>query len=68
MDGPSEYDKRLDDWIPTEADEAYIASLMKPVYRRKIAGWIAPPGRVNNNSFDFEYVKFSDDPSPSGRP
>ena len=60
----AEYDKRIDDWIPTEADEAYVASLMKPVYEPgKIAGWIAPPRTgLNNNSFDFEYVEFSDDP------
>ena len=36
----------------------------EPVYEPgKIAGWIAPPRTgLNNNSFDFEYVKFSDDP------
>ena len=51
-------------WIPTEADEAYVASLMKPCYEvGKIAGWIAPPRvGINGNAFDFEYVKFSDDP------
>jgi len=58
------YERKLSEWIATEEDEAYVASLMKPVYEvGKIAGWIAPPRTgINNNTFDFEYVKFEDDP------
>lgn len=60
----AQWEAKKGDWLPTEADEAYVASLMKPVYEPgKIAPWIAPPRTgINNNSFDFEYVKFSDDP------
>lgn len=62
--GQETWDAKKSEWLPTEADEAYIQSLMKPVYEPgKIAGWIAPPRTgIDNNSFDFEYVKFSDDP------
>jgi benzoyl-CoA 2,3-dioxygenase component B len=50
---------RAREWLPNEADEAYIKSLMKPVYERgKIAGWIAPPAKgINNLPGDFEYVR-----------
>ena len=46
-------------WLPLPADEAYIRSLMKPVYERgKMASWIAPPARgVNGQPIDFEYVR-----------
>jgi len=62
--GQEAYDRKVGDWLPTEDDEAYVASLMKPVYEvGKIAPWIAPPRTgLNGNSFDFEYVTFSDDP------
>jgi benzoyl-CoA 2,3-epoxidase subunit B len=59
-----QWEAQKSNWLPTEADEAYVASLMKPVYEPgKIAPWIAPPRTgINNNGFDFEYVTFSDDP------
>ena len=62
--GTPGWEARKSTWLPTPADEAYIASLMKPVYEvGKIASWIAPPKvGINKNSFDFEYVKFADDP------
>lgn len=62
--GEGAYQANLDRWIPSEADETYVASLMSPVYEvGKIANWIAPPRTgIDNNSFDFEYVKFADDP------
>jgi benzoyl-CoA 2,3-dioxygenase component B len=46
-------------WIPTPEDQAFVASLMQPVYDpAKIAGWIAPPERgINNLPVDYEYVK-----------
>ena len=48
-----------DKWLPTEEDEIFVKSLMKPVNEPgKIASWIAPPRRgINGNEFDFEYVK-----------
>lgn len=62
--GEAEYARRIGDWIPTEADEAYIRSLMKPVYEPgRIASWIAPPKvGINGNPFAFEYVQFDRDP------
>jgi benzoyl-CoA 2,3-dioxygenase component B len=55
-----EADSRMAEWLPTEADRAFIRSLMKGVYEvGKIAGWIAPPDRgVNNLDINYEYVKF----------
>jgi len=46
-------------WLPTEADRAYVKSLMKPVREPgKIASWIAPPPKgVDGKPWDFEYVK-----------
>jgi benzoyl-CoA 2,3-dioxygenase component B len=46
-------------WLPTEADRAYVKSLMKPVLERgQMASWIAPPPKgVNDQPADYEYVK-----------
>jgi benzoyl-CoA 2,3-dioxygenase component B len=46
-------------WLPNEADEVYIKSLMHPVHERgKMANWIAPPAKgINNLPGDFEYVR-----------
>jgi benzoyl-CoA 2,3-dioxygenase component B len=46
-------------WLPTEADQAFIESLMVPVVERgKFASWIAPPARgINGQPIDFEYVR-----------
>jgi len=45
-------------WLPSEADEAYLLSLMKPVYAKgEYANWIAPPkSGIDKKSGDFEYV------------
>jgi benzoyl-CoA 2,3-epoxidase subunit B len=53
-----EYERRRVEWLPTEADRARVAELLRPVYEPgKIAGWIAPPARgINNQPLDFEYV------------
>ena len=47
------------EWLPNDADETYIKSLMSPVYERgKMANWIAPPLKgINGLPGDFEYVK-----------
>jgi benzoyl-CoA 2,3-dioxygenase component B len=57
----AEWDARHRDWLPTEEDEAYVGSLMKPVTERgKMAAWIAPPARgVNGQAEDFEYVRLT---------
>jgi len=46
-------------WLPTEADRAYVKSLMKPVREPgQVASWIAPPAKgVDGKPLDFEYVK-----------
>ncbi len=48
-----------DNWLPTEADEAYVLSLMKPVTEPgKMANWIAAPTKgINNLPGEFEYVR-----------
>ena len=55
----AEWDARRRDWLPTEEDEAYVASLMQGVTERgMVAGWIAPPARgINSQPADFEYVR-----------
>jgi benzoyl-CoA 2,3-dioxygenase component B len=50
---------RQDEWLPTDADRAYVKSLMHPVYGvGQVAHWIAPPRRgINGQPFEFEYVR-----------
>jgi len=57
----AEWDQRHGEWLPTDADRAYITSLMHQVVEPgKYAGWIAPPARgINNQPADFEYVRLS---------
>jgi benzoyl-CoA 2,3-dioxygenase component B len=52
---------RQKDWLPTEADRAFVHSLMKPVTEPgKMAAWIAPPDRgINNLAVDYEYVRLA---------
>ena len=54
----AEYERRLEDWIPSERDRAFVSSLMKRVIEPgSIAGWIAPPERgINNLAIEHEYV------------
>ncbi len=53
-----EYERRKDEWVPSEADRAFVKSLMRKVTEPgKMAGWIAPPERgINNLAVDYEYV------------
>jgi len=48
-------------WLPSDDDRAFVASLMGPVNEiGKFAGWIAPPARgINSQPIDFEYVRFN---------
>jgi len=58
--GKEEFDRRAGDWLPTEADKAYVKSLMqKPIYDPKqMANWIAAPKQgVKGRPVDFEYVR-----------
>jgi benzoyl-CoA 2,3-dioxygenase component B len=54
-----EYGNKLATWIPSEADRAFVHSLMqKVVAPGKMAAWIAPPDRgINNLPVEYEYVK-----------
>jgi len=56
---PEAFAAGLPNWIPMPADQAFVASLMKPVYEPgKVASWIAPPDRgINNLPVDYEYVR-----------
>ena len=56
----SEWDKRRDEWLPSEADKAYIQSLMVRVTEPgKVANWVAPPARgIHGKAIEYEYVKF----------
>ena len=53
-----EYERRKDEWVPSDADRTFVKSLMqKVVAPGKMAGWIAPPERgINNLAVDYEYV------------
>ena len=54
------FDRRRDEWLPNDADEAFVASLMTtPVMEPgKMANWIAPPARgIKGTPLDFEYVR-----------
>jgi benzoyl-CoA 2,3-dioxygenase component B len=53
------FEKQLFSWIPSEADRAFVHSLMQKVAAPgKMAGWVAPPERgINNLPVDYEYVK-----------
>jgi benzoyl-CoA 2,3-dioxygenase component B len=55
----AEWDALKHEWLPTQADEEHVQSLMKPVTEPgKFANWIAPPARgINGQPVDFEYVR-----------
>lgn len=56
-----EWTRRKHEWLPSEADKAYVKSLMtKPVWDAKqMANWIAPPAHgIKGRPVDFEYVRF----------
>lgn len=57
----AEWNASVDQWLPTPADRAFVASLMgRVVEPGKFAHWIAPPAvGVNRQPVDFEYVRFS---------
>jgi benzoyl-CoA 2,3-dioxygenase component B len=61
MIAKDEYQKNLTQWIPSEADRAFVHSLMQRVVEPgKMAGWIAPPERgINNLPVEYEYVRLS---------
>jgi benzoyl-CoA 2,3-epoxidase subunit B len=55
-----EFEAKKDAWLPSEADKAYVKSLMqKPVFDPKqMANWIgAPKQGIKGRPVDFEYVR-----------
>jgi len=56
----AEWQARQAQWLPSEADRAFVASLMGRVSEPgRFANWIAPPARgINNQPADFAYVRF----------
>ncbi|MPZ23398.1 MAG: benzoyl-CoA 2,3-epoxidase subunit BoxB [Dehalococcoidia bacterium] len=53
--------RRRHEWLPTEEDGEFIATLMQPEARPgQFARWIAPPRvGIDNRPGDFEYVKIA---------
>ncbi|MFN8909769.1 MAG: benzoyl-CoA 2,3-epoxidase subunit BoxB [Betaproteobacteria bacterium] len=56
---PAEHARSLPRWLPSEADRAFVHSLMRRVTEPgKMAAWIAPPDRgINNLPVEYEYVR-----------
>jgi benzoyl-CoA 2,3-dioxygenase component B len=57
----SEWQANVGQWLPTDTDRAFVASLMgRVVEPGKFANWIAPPVMgINRQPVDFEYVRFN---------
>ncbi len=57
----AEFDAHRAQWLPTDEDRAFVASLMGRVAEAgKFANWIAPPARgINNQPPEFAYVRFN---------
>lgn len=55
----ADWDKRRNEWLPSEADRAYVAMLQKQVREPgQIANWIAkPPRGIKGLPFEHEYVR-----------
>jgi benzoyl-CoA 2,3-dioxygenase component B len=59
--GAGEWLRRRDEFLPSAADNDFVASLMQPVTEPgKYASWIAPPrAGIDGKPGDFEYVKLA---------
>ncbi len=57
----AEWAANVRDWLPSDEDRAFVASLMgRVVEPGKFAGWIAPPtAGINKQPVNFEYVRFN---------
>jgi len=58
-----DFERRRDEWLPSEADREYVRSLMAhPVVEPgHFARWIAPPARgINGQPADFQYVRYNE--------
>jgi benzoyl-CoA 2,3-dioxygenase component B len=56
----SEWAAREAEWLPSDDDRAFVASLMgRVVEPGRFANWIAPPAiGINRQPVNFEYVRF----------
>jgi benzoyl-CoA 2,3-dioxygenase component B len=56
----TEWQARKNEWLPSNEDRAFVASLMgRVVDPGRFAHWIAPPVMgINRQPVDFEYVRF----------
>jgi benzoyl-CoA 2,3-epoxidase subunit B len=54
-----EWRRRRGEWLPSDEDDAFVASLMKRCYEPgQFASWISPPrAGIDGKPGDFEYVK-----------
>lgn len=59
--GAEAFARGLPGWLPSEADRAYVSSLMQRVVEPgKMAAWIAPPDRgINSLPVEYEYVRLA---------
>ena len=57
----AEWANRQREWLPSDEDRAFVASLMGRVsHPGQYANWIAPPAvAINKQPLDFEYVRFN---------
>ncbi len=57
----AEWQQRRNEWLPSDEDRAFVASLMgRVVEPGKFANWIAPPAAgINRQPIDFRYVRFN---------
>ncbi|MGQ0504312.1 MAG: benzoyl-CoA 2,3-epoxidase subunit BoxB [Myxococcaceae bacterium] len=56
----AEYDRRKDEWLPSEEDRAFVKSLQARRITKpgEMANWISPPPKgVNSQPADFVYVR-----------
>jgi benzoyl-CoA 2,3-dioxygenase component B len=56
-----DFTRRQYEWLPSDADRAYVGSLMHKVHEPgKMANWIAAPSRgIDGKPVEFEYVKLA---------
>lgn len=57
----AQWQQHQDQWLPSQNDRDYIASLMGRVIEiGKFANWIAPPAiGINRQPIEFEYIRFN---------
>ena len=59
--GEAEWHAKVNSWLPSGDDRAFVASLMgRVVEPGQFANWISPPVMgINRQPVDFEYVRFN---------